>query len=80
MLQNSQLCASREVIDSLSLPASWATVAKCRLKEIEAMIIVRGGGMTAYGGRAYNKEELQRIVRAYVSVNRKRDFSKHGVF
>ena len=68
LLHNS--AARREVIGSLSLPASRATVAEWRLEELKAMIITRRGGMTARDGTAHNKEGLQRIVRAYLSMEK----------
>ena len=87
LLHNS--AARRETMDSLALPASRASVAECRLEELKAMVIARGGGLTARDGKAHNKEALQRIVRAYLSMEKEntrstvyfnRDQGGNGIF
>ena len=81
--------ARRETINGLSLPSARATVAECRPDELKAMIVARGGGVTGKDGKALNKEQLQRMVRAYLSVENenkkhtvyfKRDRCNNGIF
>ena len=64
------LAAPRETIRSVALPASRDTVAECRVEELKAMITARGGGVTGRDGKAYSKEAMQRIVRAYLSMEK----------
>ena len=77
LLHNS--AASRETTRSVALPTSRDTVAEYRVEELKAMITARGGGVTGRNGKAYSKEAMQRIVRAYLSME-KRKHSKHCVF
>ena len=64
------LAAPRETIRSVALPTSRDTVAECRVEELKAMITTRGGGVTGRDGKAYSKEAMQRIVRAYLSMEK----------
>ena len=62
------LAASQDSINGLALPKEKKTVRSCIVEELKAMVIARGGVVTARDGRALRKEELQKIVRAYLSM------------
>ena len=68
LLHNS--AAPRETIRSVALRTSRDTVAECRVEELKAMLTARGGGVTGRDGKAYSKEAMQRIVRAYLSMEK----------
>ena len=70
--------ARRETINGLSLPSDRNTVAQCRPEELKAMIIARGGNVTGKDGRALTIPQLQRTVRAYLSMEKEN--SKHTVY
>ena len=56
LLHNST--AKREEINELSLPEGKATLNECKVDELKVMVIARGGGVTAKGGKALSKSEL----------------------
>ena len=70
--------ARRESINGLSLPQGRDTVASCKVEELKAIVIARGGGVTGRDGKALNKVQLQKIVRAYLSMEAEN--SKHTVY
>ena len=81
--------APREDINGLSLPEGKATVDKCTVDELKAMVIARGGNVTGKDGKALPKPELVRIVRAYLLLEKqntkhtvyfKRDRKNNGIF
>ena len=87
LLHNS--AAPREDINGLSLPEGKATVDKCTVDELKAMVIARGGNVTGKDGKALPKPELVRIVRAYLLLEKqntkhtvyfKRDRKNNGIF
>ena len=53
-------------------------MADCRLEELKAMVISRGGNVTGRNGGALSRAELQATVRAYLSLEK--DNSKHTVY
>eukprot|EP00984_Skeletonema_dohrnii_P032075 scaffold25492_cov80-Skeletonema_dohrnii-CCMP3373.AAC.2 len=53
-------------INGLSLPEGKTSVADCSVNELKAMIIPRGGGVTGRDGNALKKQDLVRIVNAYL--------------
>jgi len=69
LLHNS--AARRDNINGLSLPSGRETVSSCRVEELKAMVIARGGGVTGRDGKALRREELQKVVRAYLSMEAK---------
>ena len=87
LLQNS--AARRSGIKGVSLPSGRETIASCRVEELKGMVIARGGSVTGRNGKALRREELQQIMRAYMSMemensksvvyfNREKD--KNGIF
>ena len=69
LLQN--LAARRDNINGLSLPSGREIVSSCRVEELKAMVIVRGGDVTGRNDKALQREELQKVVRAYLSMEAK---------
>jgi len=69
--------ARRETINGMSLPPDKTTVAECRPEELKTMIVARGGNVTSKEGRALTVPELQRQVRAYLSMEKEN--SQHVV-
>ena len=66
LLHNS--AARRENISGCSLPRDRTTVADCKVEELKAMVVARGGNVTGRDGKSLKKMELQKVVRAYLSL------------
>ncbi|KAL7552027.1 hypothetical protein ACHAWF_017125 [Thalassiosira exigua] len=66
LLHNS--AARRSSLRGLSLPEGRENVESCRVEELKAMLVVRGGSVTSKEGRALNRGELVQLVKAYMSM------------
>ncbi|KAL7525604.1 hypothetical protein ACHAWF_004185 [Thalassiosira exigua] len=62
----------------LSLPNGRNSIMECRVDELKAMLVVRGGSVTAKDGRALNRDELRRLVTVYLSMEGEN--KKHTVY
>ena len=76
LLHNS--AAERGGISGLSLPEGRGSITDCKVDELKAMVIARGGTVTGRDGKAIKKADLQRIVRAYLFVEKQNP--KHTVY
>ena len=66
LLQSST--ARHSGIMGVSLPSERETITSCRVEELKAIVIARGGNVTGRNGKALYREELQWIVWAYLSM------------
>ena len=66
LLHNS--AARWENISGCSLPRDRTTVADCEVEELKAIVVARGGNLTGRDGKSPKKMELQKVVRAYLSL------------
>jgi hypothetical protein len=66
-----------------------STVASCNVEQLKTMIIARGGNVTGGDGRGLNKEQLQKYIRVYLSMEQEntkhtvyfnRDMNQNGIF
>ena len=69
------LAAQRETIRCLALPSSWNTVAEYRVEELKTITNARSGSVTGRDGKAYSKEEMQRIVHAHLLMKKENNQS-----
>ena len=55
-------------IYGLSLPSNRETISSYSVEDLKAMVIAHGGSVIGCTGKAHQIEELQKIVRAYLSM------------
>ena len=51
-----------------SFPTDRTTVAYYKVEELKVMVIVQGGNVIGRNGKSLKKTELQKVVRAYLSL------------
>jgi hypothetical protein len=62
---------NKEEINGLSLPEGKTSVSECKVDELKAIVISRGGSVTGKDGKAFNSKELQQLVKAYLFGEKK---------
>jgi hypothetical protein len=62
--------AERSQIYGLSLLEGMAIVNNCRVDQLKAMVIAQGGSVTGRDGKSLGKEQLVRIVKAYLALEK----------
>ena len=87
LLHNS--AADRATINGLSLPEGKQYVGQCTVDELKTMVVARSGSVTGKDGKSLNKAALQKLVRAYLFMEKEnvahtvyfdRTRNRNGVF
>ena len=76
LLHNSE--ANADNIDGVLLPPGKACVNDCIMDELKKMVIARGGNLTGRDGKAIPSNQLKRLVRANLLLEKEN--SKHTVY
>ena len=76
LLHNSE--ANADKIDGVLLPPGKACVNDCIMDELKKMVIARGGNLMGQDGKAIPSNQLKRLVRANLLLEKKN--SKHTVY
>ncbi|KAL7537783.1 hypothetical protein ACHAXR_008074 [Thalassiosira sp. AJA248-18] len=76
LLHNSE--ANRGKIEGLSLPEGKTALDECTVQELKTMVVARGGGVTGKDGKPLRKDRLQKIMQAYLSLEKENP--KHTVY